>query len=211
MRWEDVAVGLYSEQVLPRLVNVVLANPEFRKIRRRVASGLSGEVVEVGFGSGLNVPFYPAGVKRVLAVEPATAGRKLAARRLAASDVPVEFVGLDGAALPLESESVDHALVTWTLCTIPAVDKALEELHRVLRIGGQLHFAEHGRSPDLPVARWQDRLNPLQQRLAGGCNLNRPIDGLVTGAGFEMTTLERFYVKGPKALSYMYEGVASKA
>lgn len=120
-------------------------------------------------------------------------------------------MGLDGAALPLESESVDHALVTWTLCTIPAVDEALGELHRVLRVGGQLHFAEHGRSPDLPVARWQDRLNPLQQRLAGGCNLNRPIDGLVTGAGFEMTTLDRFYVKGPKALSYMYEGVASKA
>ncbi|MDE3085360.1 MAG: class I SAM-dependent methyltransferase [Acidobacteriota bacterium] len=204
-------MGFYGDQVLPRLIDVVLSNREFRKIRRRVAGGLSGEVVEVGFGSGLNVPFYPSEVKRVLAVDPASVGRKLAARRLAESEVPVEFVGLDGEALALESESVDHALVTWTLCTIPAVDTALGELHRVLRVGGELHFAEHGRSPDPPVARWQDRLNPLQRRWAGGCNLNRPIDALVAGAGFEMTALERFYVKGPKALGYMYEGVARKA
>ena len=203
-------VGLYDDQVLPRLIDVVLANPEFGRIRGRVAGRLSGEVVEVGFGSGLNVPYYPAEVTRVLAVEPATVGRKLAARRLAASDVPVEFVGLDGQSLPMESESVDHALVTWTLCTIPAPAEALRELHRVLRPGGQLHFAEHGRSPDPPVARWQDRLNGLQRRLAGGCNLNRPIDTMVAEAGFEMGGLERFYVKGPKAFGYMYEGVATK-
>ena len=204
-------MGLYDDQVLPRLIDVVLANREFARIRGRVAGRLSGEVVEVGFGSGLNVPHYPAEVTRVLAVDPASVGRKLAARRLAASGVPVEFVGLDGQSLPMQSESVDHALVTWTLCTIPSPAEALRELHRVLRPGGQLHFAEHGRSPDPPVARWQDRLNPLQRRWAGGCNLNRPIDALVAGAGFEMTALERFYVKGPKAFGYMYEGVATKA
>ena len=203
-------MGLYGDQVVPRLTNVVLANREFGKIRRRVAAGLSGEVLEVGFGSGLNVPFYPAEVARVFAVDPALVGRKLAARRVAASTVPIEFVGLDGERLPLDAGSVDHVLVTWTMCTIPGVGRALREMHRVLRVGGQLHFAEHGRSPDPGVARWQDRLNPLQQRWAGGCNLNRPIDQLVAGTGFEMTGLEQFYVKGPKPFGYMYEGVATK-
>lgn len=204
-------MGFYDDQVLPRIINVVLSNAEFREIRRRTASGLSGEVLEVGFGSGLNVPFYPEGVKRVRAVDPATVGRKLAAKRLAASSVPVEFVGLDGERLPVASDTVDHVLITWTMCTIPAVEDALREIHRVLRPGGQMHFAEHGRSPDAKVSRWQDRLNPVQQAWAGGCNLNRPIDQLVTGAGFEMVDLENFYVKGPKAMGYMYEGTAAKA
>jgi ubiquinone/menaquinone biosynthesis C-methylase UbiE len=205
------AVGFYGDQVLPRIVNVVLANPEFRKIRKRVAAGLCGEVLEIGFGSGLNVPFYPPEVNRVRAVDPARVGRKLAAQRVAASRVPVEYVGLDGQQLPLEAESVDHVLVTWTLCTIPDVGRALREMHRVLRAGGRLHFAEHGRAPDARVARWQDRLNPLQQRLAGGCNLNRPIDRAITDAGFEIVRLETFYLRRPKTIGYMYEGIATKA
>jgi ubiquinone/menaquinone biosynthesis C-methylase UbiE len=204
-------MGFYGDEVLPRITNVLLANPEFRKIRQRVATGLSGQVLEVGFGSGLNVPFYPSGVERVLAVEPATAGRKLAAKRVAASMVPVEYVGLDGASLPLESESVDHVLITWTMCTIPDVENALCEMRRVLRSGGQMHFVEHGRSPDPKVARRQDQLNPVQRWWAGGCNLNRRIDRLVTEAGFETTVLENFYMKGPKFTSYMYEGVATKS
>ena len=204
-------MGLYRDEVLPRITNVLLANSEFRKIRQRVATGLSGQVLEVGFGSGLNVPFYPSGVERVLAVEPATAGRKLAAKRVAASMVPVEYVGLDGASLPLESESVDHVLITWTMCTIPDVETALGEMNRVLRPGGQMHFVEHGRSPDPKVARRQDQLNPVQRWWAGGCNLNRPIDRLVTDSGFEATVLENFYMKGPKFTSYMYEGVATKS
>lgn len=203
-------MGFYGDQVLPRLTNVLLANRELNKIRQRVAMGLSGEVLEVGFGSGLNVPFYPEGVQRVSAVDPATVGRKLAAERLAASPVPVEFVGLDGESLPLASGTVDHVLLTWTMCTIPGVERALGEIHRVLRPGGQMHFVEHGRSPDQGVARWQDRLNPLQRAWAGGCNLNRPIDRLVGGAGFEMTRLDTYYVKGPKFISYMYEGAVTK-
>jgi ubiquinone/menaquinone biosynthesis C-methylase UbiE len=205
------AMGFYGDQVLPRMTNILLANAEFRQARQRVASGLSGEVLEVGFGSGLNVPHYPTGVRRVLAVDPATVGRKLAAKRLSASPIRVEFVGLDGENLPLDSGSVDHVLITWTMCTIPGVAAALGEMHRVLRAGGRMHFVEHGRSPEAKVARWQDRLNPLQQRWAGGCNLNRPIDRLVTDAGFEMTRLETFYVKGPKPMGYMYEGMATKA
>ncbi|MGH9106117.1 MAG: class I SAM-dependent methyltransferase [Acidimicrobiales bacterium] len=204
-------MGFYGDHVLPRITNVLLDNHELAAIRERVAAGLSGEVLEVGFGSGLNVPFYPKAVRRVLAVDPATAGPKLAAPRVAASAVPVEHVGLDGARLPLDPESVDHVLVTWTMCTIPRVEEALREMHRVLRPGGGVHFAEHGRSPDPTVASWQERLNPLQRWWAGGCNLNRPIDRLVTEAGFEVDRLENFYLKGPKAMGYMYEGVATKS
>jgi ubiquinone/menaquinone biosynthesis C-methylase UbiE len=203
-------MGLYVDQVLPRITNVVLSGREFQRIRQRVASRLAGAVLEVGFGSGLNVPHYPPQVQQVLAVDPATVGRKLAAKRLAGSPVPVEFVGLDGENLPLAKEAVDHVLVTWTMCTIPDVGKALREIHRVLRPGGQLHFAEHGRSPNPRVARWQDRLTPLQRRWAGGCHLNRPIKRLVEDAGFAMTQLDTFYVSGPKSTGYMYEGQATK-
>jgi len=205
------AMSVYADQVLPRIINVALSGKDFKKVRARVASRLSGDVLEVGFGSGLNVPYYPADVRRVLAIDPATVGRKLAAKRVAASHVPVEYVGLDGETLPVDSESVDHVLLTWTMCTIPSVDVALGEMHRVLRPGGQVHFVEHGRSPDPEVARWQDRLNPFQQWWAGGCNLNRPIDQLVQGAGFQMASLDNYYMKGPKAIGYIYEGVATRA
>ena len=204
-------MGFYQDQVVPRITNVALGSREFARIRPRVTAGLAGEVLEVGFGSGLNVPYYPAEVKRVRAVDPATVGRKLAARRLAASPVPVEFAGLDGQALPAESGTVDHVLITWTMCTIPGVATALREMHRVLRPGGELHFAEHGRSPDPGVARWQDRLTPLQRLLYAGCHLNRPIDRLVTQAGFRMTRLENFYLPGPRPFGYIFEGVAVKA
>lgn len=203
-------MGFYRDQVLPRITNVVLSGREFDEVRRRVASGLTGEVLEIGFGSGLNVPHYPASVQRVLAVDPATVGRKLAAKRVAASPVPVTYLGLEGARLPLAPGSVDHVLVTWTLCTIPDVEEAIEEIRRVLRPGGQLHFAEHGLSPDPKVARWQGRLNPIQRRWAGGCNLNRPIEGLIEGAGFQMTALRTYYAKGPKPSSYFYEGLATR-
>ena len=160
-------MGIYQDRILPRLTDVAMSRREFTAIRARVSAGLQGEVLEIGFGSGLNVPYYPAAVTRVLAVDPATAGRKLAAARVAASPVPVEYTGLDGQALPLEAASVDHVLTTWTLCTIPDAAQALAEVCRVLRPGGSLHFVEHGRSPDARVAAWQDRLTPWQRRLAG--------------------------------------------
>jgi len=199
------------DQVLPRLIDVALGGRDFARIRARVATSLSGEVLEVGFGSGLNVPHYPAAVRRVQAVDPATTGRKLAARRVTASPVPVDYVGLDGHSLPVDSASIDHALVTWTLCTIPDADRALAEIHRVLRPGGELHFVEHGRSPVPAVSRWQDRLTPLQRRLFGGCHLNRPIDELVTRTGFQIAKMENYYLRGPKAVGYMFEGVAAKS
>ena len=203
-------MGFYQEQILPRVIDVALGGRDFARIRARVATGLSGEVLEVGFGSGLNVRHYPSAVSRVQAVDPATTGRKLAAKRVAASPVPVEFVGLDGHSLPVDSASIDHVLVTWTLCTIPDVDRALAEMHRVLRPGGELHFVEHGRSPVPAVSRWQDPLTPLQRRLFGGCHLNRPIDELVARARFRVARMENYYLRGPKAVGYMFEGVAAK-
>ena len=204
-------MGLYRDQVLPRVTNVLLSNGEFGKIRERVVAGVSGVVLEVGFGSGLNVPYYTSGVERVIAVDPATVGRKLAAKRVAESHVAIEYLDLDGGTLPLDNESVYHVVITWTLCTVPDVADTLREMHRALRPGGQLHFAEHGRSPDPAVAKWQDRLNPLQRHWAGGCNLNRPIDRLVQEAGFQMARLENFYAKGPRPTSYMFEGVATRS
>lgn len=203
-------MGLYAQHVLPRLTDRVLDNKEFAEIRRRVAADLTGTVLEVGFGSGLNVPHYPAAVDRVLAVEPSTVARKLAAQRIAASHVELEYVGLDGQQISLDSASVDHALTTWTLCTIPDVDRALAEISRVLRPDGTLHFVEHGRSPAPAVARWQDRLTPIQKRLAGGCHLNRPIDQLLAGSGFDPVSMNNYYAAGPKFFGYMYEGIARK-
>lgn len=207
---QTALVGFYEERVLPRVVDVALSGREFTRLRARVAAGLSGEVVEVGFGSGRNVAHYPAAVIRVRAVDPAAGARKLAAKRIAASLVPVEYVGLDGEDLPLEDDSVDHVLTTWTLCTIPDVGRALGEMRRVLRPGGGLHFVEHGRAPDPKVARRQDRLTPLQRRIAGGCHLNRPIGDLVAGAGLAVTKLDNYFVRGPKVFGYMFEGVATK-
>ena len=204
-------MGLYADRVLPRITDLALSGEQFTTIRSRVCAGLRGNVLEVGFGSGRNVPHYPEAVDSVRAVEPAAAGRALAERRVASSSVPVEFVGLDGEELPLTDASVDHVLTTWTLCTIPDVERALAEMRRVLRPGGALHFAEHGRSPDGKVSKWQDRLTPIQKRIAGGCHLNRPIEDLVRGAGFEVTSLETFYVRGPKPFGYMFEGCATKA
>ncbi len=207
---QTLVVGLYEEHVVPRVVDVAFGGAALGRLRARVAAGLEGEVLEVGFGSGRNVPYYPAAVTRVRAVDPATVGRKLAAKRIAASSVPVEYIGLDGQSLPLDDGAVDHVLTTWTLCTIPDVDAALGEIRRVLRPGGALHFLEHGLSPELKVARWQDRVTPLQRRLAGGCHLNRPIDQLVAASGLRVGELSTYYGTGPKPMVYLYEGVATK-
>jgi ubiquinone/menaquinone biosynthesis C-methylase UbiE len=203
-------MGFYEAHILPRLADRIMGGQVFTRLRARVTAGLSGEVLEVGFGSGLNVPLYPPEVTRVRAVDPATLGRKLAAPRVAASATAVEYIGTDAQALPLGDASVDHAVSTWTLCTIPDVARALAEIRRVLRPGGTLHFAEHGRSPDQKVARTQDRFTPLQRRLAGGCHLNRPIGQLLTAAGFELARLDNSYMDGPRAWGYTFEGVAVK-
>jgi len=204
----DHVMGFYNDHVLPRVTNVLLGNKAFGELRREVCEGLEGDVVELGFGSGLNLPWLPSTVTGVWAVEPSGTATKLATKRIASAKVAVHVAGLDGAHMDLPDDKFDSALSTMTLCTIPDVSSALEQLRRVLKPGGSFHFAEHGHSPDQKIARTQDRFNGFQQRWAGGCHLNRDIAGLITGAGFEIEHLRNFYLKGPKAWGYMYTGRA---
>ncbi|MFI8974777.1 class I SAM-dependent methyltransferase [Nocardia asteroides] len=202
-------MGFYNDRILPHIVDVVCGVANNDPLRRRTCAGLHGAVLEVGFGSGNNVGFYPAAVERVAGVEPADVAWKIAAKRVAGSEVPIERAGLDGQSLPFPDATFDTALSTFTLCTIPDVHAALAEIRRVLKPGGTLHFVEHGLAPDAAVRTWQHRLNPIQQRIAGGCNLDRDIPGLITGAGFETVELDRFYQPGaPKALAALSLGVA---
>ena len=189
-------MGFYGEHILPRLVNAACGMKTVEPLRRRVCEGLAGEVVEIGFGSGLNVPFYPAAVTRVAAVEPADLGWKLAEKRLMETRIQVQRSGLDGQSLPFPENTFDAALSTWTLCTIPDAAAALAELRRVLKPGGTFHFVEHGLAPDEPVRRWQRRLDPMEKRLFGGCHFTRPIVELVTGAGFTIKEVDVFYEDG---------------
>jgi SAM-dependent methyltransferase len=189
-------MGFYERRVLPRILNAACGTKTAEPLRRRVCAGLTGAVVEIGFGSGLNVQSYPAAVTRVAAVEPSGLSWQLAARRLTAASCPVQRSGLDGQSLPFEDDSYDAALSTWTLCTIPDAAAALREVRRVLKPGGTLHFLEHGLAPDENVRRWQRRLDPLEQRVFGGCHFTRPIVDLLTAAGFTISELDVFYEKG---------------
>lgn len=205
-------MGFYREQVFPRLMNVAMNTAQNREIRRRVCADLRGDVVEIGFGSGHNLPFVPDEVRTLRVVDPSRVGVRLARDRMDDSRVPVEVAGLDGQSLPFADASADAVLSTWTLCSIPDAVTALREARRVLRPGGTLHFAEHGLAPDGSVQRWQNRFDGLQQRMAGGCHLNRDIAALLASGGFAVQRLERYYVPGePKAIGSLYEGVAVPA
>jgi len=201
-------MGWYREQVVPRLVEITCGNPQMERWRARATEGLHGRIVEIGFGSGLNVPVYPAEVTEVLAVEPALVARERAADRIAASHATITHVGLDGQSLPIDDHSCDGALSTFTLCTIPDVDAALAELRRVLKPGGELHLLEHGLSPDPGIAKWQHRIDPIEQKLADGCHLTRDPIALVTAAGFEVVRHDSRYAKGPKPWTWMTNAVA---
>jgi ubiquinone/menaquinone biosynthesis C-methylase UbiE len=202
-------MGIYAEKVLPRIINVACGMKQSNPLRQRVCEGLHGRVVEIGFGSGLNVPFYPEAVSSVSAVEPADLGWKLSQRRVGASAIPIERAGLDGQSLPFDDDTYDTAISAWTLCTIPDATQALREVRRVLKPGGTLHFVEHGLAPDEKVQRWQHRFNPIQKKVFGGCNLDRPIVDLITSAGFTIKDVDTFYEKGaPKAVAADSLGVA---
>jgi ubiquinone/menaquinone biosynthesis C-methylase UbiE len=203
-------MGLWNDQVLPRLTDRLLGVEAVRRARAEVCTGLAGDVLELGFGSGLNVPHYPAPVTGVWAVDPSAVGRRLAHRRVSDSAVPVQYAGPDAQTLPFPDERFDAALSTFTLCTIPDVDRALRELVRVLAPGGRFQFLEHGRAPDPDVARWQDRLAPLNRAVAGGCHLTRDITALIRAAGLEMVELSTYYGEGPRPFSFRYQGVARR-
>ena len=202
-------VGFYREQVLPRLVDRACGSSGLHRWRATVTEGLVGRVVEIGFGSGLNVDFYPPNVELVLAVEPAAVARKLADKRVTQSGVAVEHIGLDGQSIPLEDDSCDSALSTFTLCTIPDAPQALAELRRVMRPGARVHFLEHGLAPDPGIAAWQRRLEPWQRRIADGCHLTREPVVLLRESGFTIDHVEERYAKGPKPWSWFSAGIAT--
>lgn len=201
---------IYEDRILPRLIDFALGNRDCMKLRENVCADLHGEVLEVGFGSGLNLPCLPDKVNKLYALDPQRQGRKLAARRLAVSKVEVEFIDLTADGYPLQDASVDAILSTWTLCTIPDLTAALREMHRVLKPQGILVFLEHGLADSEGTQAWQQRLNGIQRRIGGGCNLNRHIAAAVETAGFRIDRLRNYYMKGPKPFTYMYEGVARR-
>jgi SAM-dependent methyltransferase len=203
-------MGVYGDRVFPRVINVLMNTKETRRIRRRVCAPLRGEIVEIGFGTGHNLPFMPATVTRLQAVEPLTKARELAERRVAAATCPVQFVGVDGQEVPLEDGSADAVLSTWTLCSIHDPVAAVREIGRILRPGGTFHFVEHGLAPDERVAKWQHRCNGLNGRMACGCNLNRDIPALITEGGLSIQDVDTYYAKGdPKPLGWTFEGYAT--
>lgn len=203
-------MGWWADQVVPRMVDRTLRIRHIVPLRARACQDLRGEVVEIGFGSGLNCGHYPEAVRRVAAVEPSDVGWRLARSNLTRTRASVARAGLDGQRLDLPSATYDCALSTFTMCTIPDLDAALREVFRVLRPGGALHFLEHGLAPDPKVARWQHRLQPVQARLAGGCHLDRPIREYVERSGLVPEEVDTFYGPGPKPLSYLYLGRAVK-
>jgi len=204
-------MGFYQDQLLPRFQDKVMGRKPTAEARARVCAGLKGDVVEVGFGTGLNAPFYPAGVRRVMAIEPSVVCMRLAEPRIAQSSAEVRLAGLDGERLDLPSADFDAVLSTWTLCTIPDPAAALGEMLRVLKPGGSFRFIEHGLAPQPAVARWQRRIEPINKRLAGGCHLTCQIGQMIEKAGFDIEQLDAYYFKGePKIFGYTFEGHAIK-
>lgn len=200
----------WTDRVLPRIVDRVCATGEIRRLRATLCAPLHGDVVEIGFGSGLNIAHYPQAVSRLAAVEPADVAWQLSRSRRDASSVDIRRAGLDGQRLELADASQDCALSTFTMCTIPDLDAALAELRRVLKPGGTLHFLEHGRAVDDSVVRWQRRITPLHRRVAGGCHLDRPIGERIAAAGFAVEECDEFYGEGPKTTSYLSLGWARR-
>ncbi|MAS15216.1 class I SAM-dependent methyltransferase (plasmid) [Nitratireductor rhodophyticola] len=201
-------MSFYHDHILPHLINLSMRNRYLVPYRERVLSAAEGRVLEIGIGSGLNLPFYGPKVQDVMGLEPSARLLEMARRAADSSAFEVNFVEGSAEAIPLDNRSVDTVVTTWTLCTVPAAMQALHDMRRVLRPGGQLLFVEHGLSPDAGVRIWQNRLTPVWKRIGGGCYLNRPIQSLIEMAGFRMDRMETGYAKGPKPMAFMYEGRA---
>jgi len=202
-------MSFYEERILPRLIGLACGSKPARRQREKIVHRAYGDVLEIGFGGGLNLPHYDRGnVRRVFGLEPSAGMRRSAAPRIEASDIDVELIDLPGEEIPLDANSVDSILVTYTLCTIPGVEAALAGMRRVLKPGGHLFYCEHGKAPDAPVYKWQCRMNPAWRVISGGCNLDRDIPALLEAAGFTMEDDNRMYIPGIRALSYNFWGAA---
>jgi ubiquinone/menaquinone biosynthesis C-methylase UbiE len=204
-------MGFYENRVLPHIVNLAMNTKAMKDERTRCLENITGTVLEVGFGTGLNLPHYPRAVTKVVGVDPSETSARLARKRIAASPFPVELIGLSAEKIPVPDASFESIVSTFTLCTIPDVAGALLEMRRSLAPGGRFYFVEHGRAEDPRVERWQERLNSIQQTVFGGCHLNRHISSLIEHAGFEIERLEKGYLKGaPKFGGFLYRGVAKR-
>ena len=202
-------MSFYNEHILPHVINLSMRNRELQPYRERVLSHAEGRVLEIGVGSGLNLPLYGTRVDKVLGLEPAARLLAMAQRMSGGCAQPVKLIAGSAEAIPVEDRSINTVVTTWTLCSIPDALGALKEMRRVLRPGGQLLFVEHGLAPENKIQRWQNRLTPLWKRIGGGCHLNRPIRALIESAGFDITQLQTGYMKGPKPMTFMYEGRAT--
>ena len=201
-------MGFYADRILPHLVNLTMRNRRLVPYRERVMAAAEGRVLEIGMGSGLNLPFYTPRVHELLGLEPSAPLVAMARHASSESFLPVTLIEGSAEAIPLEDKSIDTVVTTWTLCTIPRVTQALGEMRRVLKPGGQLLFVEHGLAPEDSVRKWQDRLTPVWKRIGGGCHLNRPIPVLIETAGFDVGEIKAGYIRGPKPMTYIYEGRA---
>jgi ubiquinone/menaquinone biosynthesis C-methylase UbiE len=202
-------LGIYQRLIVPRLINAAMRNKRLVPLRERQVALARGRVLEIGIGSGLNLPFYRRDIEAVIGIDPSLELLTMAREHTAWLHFPVKLLHGPAEALPLEDRSVDSVVITWTLCSVAAPEQVLAEARRVLQPGGALIFVEHGQAPEAGVRRWQDRLTPLWQKLAGGCHLNRPIEGLIAQAGFQIADLETGYlVKGPRPFTFHYRGIA---
>lgn len=195
--------------MLPRLINLACSTKPTRKQREKVVPLATGDVLEIGFGSGLNLPYYDRDkVRRIWGLEPSQGMRRLASVSIRESEMEVELIEQPAEEMPLDDDSVDTVLVTYTLCTIPEVREALDATRRVLKPQGRLLYCEHGKAPDENVQKWQHRLNPAWKKIAGGCNMHRDIPAILDESGFLVEDDNRMYLPGVKALSYNYWGSA---
>jgi ubiquinone/menaquinone biosynthesis C-methylase UbiE len=201
-------MSFYREHILPSLLQLTMRRSDLAEYRARLIPQATGRVLEIGIGSGLNLPFYSSNVDRVFGLEPSPKLLTMARNMVNKSVVPVELIEGSAEAVPLDRHSVDTVVTTWTLCSIPDAASSLQEIRRVLRPGGRLLFVEHGLSPDPDVRAWQNRITPFWKRIGGGCHLNRPIDSFLKTGGFRFDRLDMGYMKGPKLMTFMFEGAA---
>lgn len=204
-------MSFYQGRILPCLIHLSMRQRNLMAYRQRVIAAAEGRVLEIGVGSGLNLPLYTGRVAQVIGLDPSPRLLEMACKAKDQATLPVELMEGSAEAIPLEDKSIDTVVTTWTLCTIPDTVRALGEMRRVLKPSGQLLFVEHGRSPDASVRRWQDRLTPMWKRIGGGCHLNRAINELIAGSGFRIERLDIGYMKGPKPMTFIYEGCARSA